>query len=540
MTMRLRFLARLWRRLESCDSADDTRRTPSARVRRFTMLAPLCALALAFSVVGYFPRSAAADSTVTWEKSPAVAQVIACDPASPDCPDQPVDLGGGVWEGGIVLTEIMNNQGDPHGFGGYQLHVIYDPFVFQDAQIVDAGAIDAGGVRTTSCAPQFVAPGNVGIVCTSTGPFGVGATWSGPMVVAYVTLKLQPGVFNTIQSGPDGGILTTVYDSVRLTNTCGQPLNDGTYQPVPGQIECQGNLLPGLGASGTVLEPGHSDITIVRPPATPTPTGTHTATATPTATATNTPLPLTPTNTPVTPTSTGTPATPTSTRTPVTPTSTRTPGTPTSTGTPGTSTPAVTSTPPTATKTPGPCAYDHDHWRDHPDEWPTDHLHIGDDDYSKSELLALLRADASGYPSIALAQELIAAKLNEAAGRTGAPADVVALGDTLLAEAGGKAPQHQAPSGYRGQGMLWAAASLASHEHDDDCESTDSPESRSPTAVSTVLGSTRRNLPNGLPSTGERSPFGSNPEGWIITAMSIVIVSLLVVLARQALIREDD
>ena len=501
-------------------------------MRRPAVLAAVCAFALASSAAGYFAQSASADNTVTWEKSPAEARVIACDPTSPACPEQPVDLGGGVWEGGIVLTEIMINQGDPHGIGGYQLNVLYDPWVFQDAQIVDAGAINAGGLRSTTCTPQPVAPGNIGIVCSSTGPFGVGAIWSGPMVIAHVTLKLQPGVFYTIQAGPEGGIVTTVRDSVRVTNTCGQPLNDGTHQPVPGQIECQGNLLPGLGASGTVLEPGQSTITIVHPAATPSPTVTHTATAT-----------ATPTHTPVTPTSTGTPTTPTSTRTPVTPTSTRTPVTPgpsSTPGTPATSTPAVTSTPPAATPTPTPCSYDHDYWRDHPDEWPTGHLRIGHDDYSKDELLALLRSDPSGDPSVALVQELIAAKLNEAAGRARPPGDVVALGDTLLSEGGDKAPQHQSRSHYRGQGMLWVAASLSIHERDDDCENEEHPAPPSPTAVNTVLSSTRRTGPSGLPITGERSAFGSDAATWIIAAMSVVIVSLLVVLARQTFSGRDD
>ena len=504
----------------------------------------ICALAAAASFILDFGGSASADDPITWEKSPAVAQVVACDQTSGTCGAQPIDLGDGVWSGGIVLTEIMNNQGDPHGLGGYQLNVIYDPFVFQDAQIVDAGAINDNGLRVTSCSTAPVAPGNVGIQCGSTGPLGDGAVWSGSMVMAYVTLKLQPGVFNTIQSGPNGGILTTVMDSVRVTNTCGQPLNDGTIQPIPGQLECQGNLLAGLGANGTVLSAGRSTITITKPPATPTatqsPTATASATGTPTATqtrgtatTTRTAGTATVTHTPSTATVTHTPGTATVTRTPATVTVTRTPGAVTTAfGRSATPAPVTTSPPPATNTPPGSCSYNPKGWRDHPGEWPTDRLHIGHNDYGKDPLVAILNGNPSTDASVALAQQLIAAKLNAAAGRPAPPAADIAHGDRLLSDAGDLVPQHVSSANYRGQGMLWIAAGLAQREHGSDC---------GPASTGAVLGSTNQEVPTGLPSTGSRGSFGTNPEHWIITAMTIVIVSLLVVLMRQTFVdREPD
>ena len=181
--------------------------------------------------------------------------------------------------------------------------------------------------------------------------------------------------------------------------------------------------------------------------------------------------------------------------------------------------------------------------------WSADHLRIGGNDYSKDELLTILRTDPSGDPRIALAHQLIAAKLNAAAGRTQPPADDVALGDKLLADAGDKLPHLQGSSDYwvggaawyRGQGMLWVAAMLFENERNSDCGQQAPPATTSPVAVNTVLGSTRQNLPNGLPSTGTRGPVGSNPEDWIIVAMSIAGVSLLVVVTRQTFSnRESD
>src|ERR1700674_2691273 len=93
------------------------------------------------------PASADTQNIITWNKSPSQARIVACNQSLPSCPGEPADLGGGVWLNGIVLDEVMSNQGDPKGLGGYQLHIQFDPFVFQPASIMDLGGLSDGGVR---------------------------------------------------------------------------------------------------------------------------------------------------------------------------------------------------------------------------------------------------------------------------------------------------------------------------------------------------------------------------------------------------------
>jgi hypothetical protein len=73
------------------------------------------------------------------------------------------------------------------------------------------------------------------------------------------------------------------------------------------------------------------------------------------------------------------------------------------------------------------------YWRTNPSEWSVDSLMLGGYEYSKAELLSLLRASANGDARIVLARELIAAKLNLASGSNpGLTASVVRDGDRLL------------------------------------------------------------------------------------------------------------
>ena len=361
------------------------------------------------------PRASAdssADSVVTWQKSPDHATLYVCDPSHPSCPDTPSDLGGGIWLNGVILEEIMNNQSDPHGLGGYQLDVLYDPLVFQPAVISDLGVLNDGGVRSTICDSVERSPGDMQIVCGSTGPFGQGAQWSGGAAVARVILKLQPGVYGTVQSGPYGGMHALVQDAVKVTNTCGQPLNDGSIVPIPGQDECQGNLLPGLSAGGIVLSPGSSIITILQPPTTPTPSSTGTRTPLPTSTLT---APTTTTTAAGTRTPTAAP--PTQTRTAISGTSTATTPTRTTTSTvlPSTTTATIgrTRTPTTgsqtiaaapsttakATSTSIRCPRSADDWETHGADWPVSSLTLAGATYGENDLLKLLATPASDNPN---------------------------------------------------------------------------------------------------------------------------------------------
>ena len=130
---------------------------------------------------------------------------------------------------------------------------------------------------------------------------------------------------------------------------------------------------------------------------TPTPTPTSSPTASPTATASGTASPTaTPSGT-ISPT-----ATPSATGSPTaTPTATPS-GTPTATATP--------------TGTPGVCVRGQGYWKNHPDQWPVTELQLGNVTYDQQQLLDILHQPVRGNGLVSLAQHLIAAKLNIAAG----------------------------------------------------------------------------------------------------------------------------
>jgi hypothetical protein len=82
-------------------------------------------------------------------------------------------------------------------------------------------------------------------------------------------------------------------------------------------------------------------------------------------------------------------------------------------------------------------------------------LVLGSQTYSKAELLAILNNPGGGDASMILAVQLIAAKLNIAAGSDSAPiASTITHADSLLAMFSGKLPHHVAPSSSIGQMMV--------------------------------------------------------------------------------------
>lgn len=102
------------------------------------------------------------------------------------------------------------------------------------------------------------------IVCASTGTLGTGPVFTGPKVMAHVTLRPRDIVVGQIRPNKENGIVTAVKDTnVTVANTCGQPLNDGTIQPLPGQPECQGLLLTGV-LPGGLLPQSMTVVTIRR------------------------------------------------------------------------------------------------------------------------------------------------------------------------------------------------------------------------------------------------------------------------------------
>lgn len=118
---------------------------------------------------------------------------------------------------------------------------------------------------------------------------------------------------------------------------------------------------------------------------------------------------------------------------------------------------------PTATPPTTPCPHSNYYWKKHSDDWPVWSLTLGSQSYTKRELLFLLYLRVYN-PSIALAQELIAAKLNIA---NGADPDsilpVIASADMVLSSFDGKLPYHVEWSSDIGKTMLGLAYTLDSY-----------------------------------------------------------------------------
>jgi len=159
------------------------------------------------------------------------------------------------------------------------------------------------------------------------------------------------------------------------------------------------------------------------------------------------------------------PDVPTPTPTP-TPTSTFTP-TPTATAT-FTPTPTATVTPtPTPTPTPaGVCPLTQGYWKNHSNAWPVTSLMLGSQTYTQAELLNILNTPGRGDASIILAKQLIAAKLNIAAGSDPTPvSSTITHADSLLSMFSGKLPYHVAPSSTIGQMMVSDANTLDNYNN---------------------------------------------------------------------------
>lgn len=172
---------------------------------------------------------------------------------------------------------------------------------------------------------------------------------------------------------------------------------------------------------------------------TPTPTASPSATptATATATASGTPSPTTTPSGTISPT-----ATPSATGSPsgtpsATPSATGTPSA-TATATPS-GTPSATATP---SGTPGGCVRGQGFWKNHPDQWPVTELQLGNVTYTQQQLLDILHQPVRGNGLLILAHQLIATKLNIAAGadpsciqETIAEADAL-IGDLVIPPVG--------------------------------------------------------------------------------------------------------
>ncbi len=107
------------------------------------------------------------------------------------------------------------------------------------------------------------------------------------------------------------------------------------------------------------------------------------------------------------------------------------------------------------------CTRTHDFWMTHPDDWPVESLAVGEQDYDTTQLLEILDAPPSGDPTLILAHQLIAAKLNQASGADASKvADAIGAADTLLGGFEGRLPHDIDPSSEDGVAAVELATNL--------------------------------------------------------------------------------
>jgi cysteine-rich repeat protein len=81
----------------------------------------------------------------------------------------------------------------------------------------------------------------------------------------------------------------------------------------------------------------------------------------------------------------------------------------------------------------GDCTLTQGYWKNHPDAWPVTSLTLGTVTYDQAELIVILKTPVKGNGLIALAHQLIAAKLNVAAGADDASIEAsITAADALI------------------------------------------------------------------------------------------------------------
>lgn len=101
------------------------------------------------------------------------------------------------------------------------------------------------------------------------------------------------------------------------------------------------------------------------------------------------------------------------------------------------------------------------YWKNHSDEWPVQSMRLGAVNYTRDELLAILKRPVKGDASMLLARQLISAKLNIANGSDPRPVEeTVIVADQLLSGFSGPLPYKVKPSSGTGRSMLEAAKVL--------------------------------------------------------------------------------
>jgi hypothetical protein len=116
------------------------------------------------------------------------------------------------------------------------------------------------------------------------------------------------------------------------------------------------------------------------------------------------------------------------------------------------------------------CPQPQGYWKNNPDAWPVESLMLGDQNYSKTQLLNILHTPVgsgkNADASLILAYQLIAAKLNIANGSDPAPVSAtIADADMLLSGFSAQLPYHVRPSSPSGQMMVNDANLLANYNN---------------------------------------------------------------------------
>jgi hypothetical protein len=221
------------------------------------------------------PPTSTPTPTSTLAPAPATATTTGTPaPTFTPGPASPVQWLKSPTDGNLFITtgstftfdEILINQQDPNGLGGFSFDIHYDPTVWQQPSIdlMPAVVLFASTGRLLSCSLSIPLVGVIHVGCVSTGGYGIGPVFTGPKVMAHVKLTPQSVVVEALRPNKENGVVSVVKDDqVTATNTCGQPLNDGSIQPVPGQPECQGNPLLGVGPGGVLTGNPNGGETVV-------------------------------------------------------------------------------------------------------------------------------------------------------------------------------------------------------------------------------------------------------------------------------------
>ncbi len=111
------------------------------------------------------------------------------------------------------------------------------------------------------------------------------------------------------------------------------------------------------------------------------------------------------------------------------------------------------------------CPHSQGYWKNHASAWPVTSLTMGCRTYTQAQLLAILRRPVRGDASVALAYQLIAAKLNVAAFTNSWPAIAGAIqqADTLLCTYSGAIPLGVRTTTTNGQAMTQLALQLEAY-----------------------------------------------------------------------------